>query len=89
MIIEAFGLAQIIQNGSMLRFSKNFGGPNKEVVYKQFEVTDQRSEPHNTVFYGAQIVYRCDQSSILSKRTYIESVTTVNLETGSSKSFDP
>ncbi|MBI9082224.1 MAG: hypothetical protein JEZ11_01420 [Desulfobacterales bacterium] len=88
-IIDAFAIAKTSNNDQLITFKKEFGGKNKEVVFKKYDVTDQRFQPHKTVSYVAQIIYHCDSTSILSKRTYIESVAIVNLHTGKSKSFTP
>lgn len=88
-IIDAFSLAIKPPNEKILIFQKSFGGENKEIVYKEYEVTDQRSETYTKFFYVAQVIFRCNQQSILDKRIFIESVTMVRLDTNYSHELTP
>ncbi|MCO7191235.1 MULTISPECIES: hypothetical protein [unclassified Pseudoalteromonas] len=85
-LIAAFGVATI-GGGGNLQFKRGYGGPGKEVIYKLYDVVDRRMEPNTQTTYAAQIVYRCDESDIFEKRTFIESVALINTSTNSAYTF--
>ncbi|ADZ92016.1 hypothetical protein [Marinomonas mediterranea] len=87
-LISAFGVAAI-GGGGNLQFKRSYGGESKEVVYKVYDVVDRRIEPNIQTTYAAQIVYRCDESDIFAKRTFIESLAIINTTTNSTHTFKP
>lgn len=88
-IINALDLAEISADRRNIIFKKIYGGEDKEVVYRLYNLSDQRVDPPKPSKYAAQITYRCDSKSIMFDRTFIESVVLINVETESISSFDP
>ena len=87
-LITAFRLADI-GNQNVIKFKRDYGGENKEVIYRLYNVVDRRVQPNIETAYAAQIVYKCDGNDILRKRLFIESVSIINTGTGSAQSFRP
>lgn len=87
-LISAFGIATVGAGGN-LQFNRSYGGESKEVVYKIYDVVDRRIEPKTHTRYAAQIVYRCDESDIFAKRTFIDSVAIINMTTKSTYTLKP
>lgn len=88
-LIAAFNIAHIGGDSNIIQFTRDYGGPSREIVYKLYNVVDRRVEPQIETTYAAQIVYNCDEKDIFRKRMFIESVSILNRRTSEAQTFKP
>jgi hypothetical protein len=88
-IIDAFKLGSISLDKTVVNFSKSYGDNKKEVIYKSYDVIDNRQKTAIKTQYAAQLIYSCDEQGIFQTRNFIESVSFINSSTGEAQTFTP
>lgn len=56
-LISAFRVADV-GNQNLIRFNRGYGGENKEVVYRLYNVVDRRVQPNIETTYAALVVFK-------------------------------